>query len=270
MTPPDDPPLVRLDVAEGVATVTMDSPANRNALSRRLVHELSERLREADDSADVRAIVLTHTGGTFCSGADLTEAVEAGMAEGTRALLRVLRLVVALSTPVVASVDGHVRAGGIGIVGACDVAVVSESSTFAFSEALLGLAPAVISLTTSGRLTERDAAYKYLTGVTFDGVEAARSGLVSRAVPGSGLAAATAEVLADLTRASPQGLLETKRLLNAPVLERMDRHGDELVALSTRLFASSEARESMAAFRERRAPSWAIPREDAAAADRSR
>jgi enoyl-CoA hydratase len=201
--------------------------------------------------------VLTHTGTTFCSGADLTEAVEFGMAQGTRSLLGLLRLVLELSTPVVAVVDGHVRAGGVGLVGACDVAVATTSSTFAFTEARLGLAPAVISLTTSSRLGERDAAYKYLSGVTFDGDEAARSGLVTYAAAPGALAELTASVVSELAKASPQGLLETKRLLTGPLLERMDRDGEALVALSTRLFESAEAREAMSAFRERRAPRWA-------------
>jgi enoyl-CoA hydratase len=258
MSPSGEPgELVHLHTADEVATVTLDSPANRNALSLRLVGELTDRLRQADAAGDVRVVVLTHTGTTFCSGADMDEAVEHGMAQGTRSLLGLLRLVVGLSTPVVAVVDGHVRAGGVGLVGACDVAVASGTSTFAFSEARLGLAPAVISLTTSSRLGERDASYKYLSGVTFDGDEAARSGLVTFAAPPGGLAELTTSVVADLAKASPQGLLETKRLLNRPLLERMEREGEALVALSTRLFGSAEAQEGMRAFRERRPPQWA-------------
>jgi enoyl-CoA hydratase len=249
--------LVHAQTAGAVATITLDSPANRNALSRRLVAELTERLREADTSDQVRVVVLTHTGTTFCAGADLSEAVQGGMAEGSRALLALLRLVVELATPVVAVVDGHARAGGVGLLGACDLAVVSRTSTFGFTEVRLGLAPAVISLTTSGRLTESDAAAKYLTGSTFDGDEAARSGLVSLAVASEDLADTTAAIVDDLLLASPQGLLETKRLLNGPRLARMDRDGDTLVALSARLFGSTEAREAMAAFRERRPPPWA-------------
>ncbi|MGH3508335.1 MAG: enoyl-CoA hydratase-related protein, partial [Nocardioidaceae bacterium] len=155
--------LVRLAVSAPVATITLDSPANRNALSRRLVSELRDHLQAADRSDDVRVIVLTHTGSTFCAGADLAEAVEVGMEEGTRSLLALLRHVTELSTPVAAVVRGHVRAGGLGLVGACDLAIVTEDATFAFTEALLGLTPAIISLTTRGKLGERDAARLYLT-----------------------------------------------------------------------------------------------------------
>jgi enoyl-CoA hydratase len=251
---------VDLDVRDEVATITLDSPANRNALSRRLVAELRSHLEAADGRPDVRAIVVTHTGTTFCSGADLVEAAEHGMDDATRSLLGLLRLVVALPTPVVAVVKGHARAGGVGLVGACDLALCTDASTFAFTEALLGLAPAIISLTTSSRLTEREAAMKYLTGTTFDGAEAARCGLLTASVSPDTVDAAVSTLLTKLLRASPQGLRETKRLLNAPLLERMDADGARLVELSARLFASEEARLAMAAFRERRPPPWAVAR----------
>jgi enoyl-CoA hydratase len=254
------PGLVGLDVHDQVATITLNSPANRNALSRRLVAELSAHLQTADDQSDVRAIVVTHLGNTFCSGADLVEAAEQGMEDATRSLLGLLRLVVALPTPVVAVVKGHARAGGVGLVGACDLALCTDSSTFAFTEALLGLAPAIISLTTSSRLTEREAARKYLTGATFDGEEAARCGLLTASVSADAVDAACASLLAQLLTASPQGLRETKRLLNAPLLARMDADGSRLVELSARLFASEEARLAMAAFRERRPAPWATGR----------
>jgi enoyl-CoA hydratase/carnithine racemase len=253
----NDTALVRLEVSAPVATITLDSPANRNALSRRLVAELRRCLEAADADGGVRVIVLTHTGGTFCAGADLAEAVEVGMEEGTRSLLALLRMVAELGTPVLAAVHGHARAGGVGLVGACDLAIATEDSTFAFSEALLGLAPAIISLTTRSRLGDRDAARKYLTGETFRGAEAARAGLVTTAVPGDELDDAVDEVVQQLAAVSPQGLRETKALLNRDLLDRMDDEGDDLVGLSARLFASEEAREGMTAFRERRPPRWA-------------
>lgn len=246
--------VVHLEVADEVATITLDSPSNRNALSAQLVSELQEQLKAAAGAPGVRVIVLTHSGQAFCSGADLNEAVEVGMQHGTRALLGLLRTVAELSTPVVAVVRGAVRAGGIGLVGACDLALASEASTFAFTEAKLGLAPAIISLTTRTRLADRDAARKYLTGVVFDGAEAARSGLVTQSVPESELDATLSALLSELRSVPLQGLAETKRLLNAPLLAAMAVEGGGLVELSARLFGSEVAHEAMAAFRERRAP----------------
>jgi enoyl-CoA hydratase/carnithine racemase len=246
-----------MSVDGSVATITLDSPHNRNALSVRLQTELAAHLAAAAGDDAVRIVVLTHTGATFCAGADMSEAVSVGMEEGARTMLGLLRAIAALPKPVVAAVRGQVRAGGIGLVGACDVALVTDDSTFAFTESLLGLTPAVISLTTLSRLTERDAALKYLSGSRFDGVEAARAGLVSQAVASDDFDASLASLLADLAKASPQGLRETKALLNRGMLDRIDRDGADLAALSARLFGSDEGREGMLAFRERRAPSWA-------------
>jgi enoyl-CoA hydratase len=244
--------LVHLKVADQVATITLDSPSNRNALSSRLVAELQDHLQTAARTGDVRAVVLTHTGTTFCAGADLAEAVEVGMERGTRALLDLLRTVVELPTPVVAVVRGAARAGGVGLVGACDFALVGDSATFAFTEARLGLAPAIISLTTRSRLADRDAARKFLTGVIFDGREAARSGLVTASLPDRGLDEALAALVQELRAVPRQGLAETKRLLNAPVLAAISTEGQGLVELSARLFRSDIAKEAMTDFRERR------------------
>jgi enoyl-CoA hydratase len=217
---------------------------------------LTRHLQSAERSSDIRIVVLTHTGNTFCAGADVAEALEIGMERATRSVLGLLRAVVELEKPVIAVVHGHVRAGGIGLVGACDLALVSEESSFAFSESLLGLTPAIISLTTRPRLGDRDAARKFLTGVTFDGVEAARSGLVTEVAPSELLDDRLSKLLADFANVSPQGLRETKRLLNADLVRRMDSDGDSLVSLSARLFGTAEAREGMQAFRERRPPAW--------------
>jgi enoyl-CoA hydratase len=250
---PDQTPLVRLDIASSRATITLDSPHNRNALSRQLVDELTRSLETAAADSTVRAIVLTHTGSTFCSGADLAEALDEGMEVGSKRLLSLLTTIASVSVPVIAVVQGHVRAGGLGLVGACDFAISSSGATYAFTEALLGLAPAIISLTTRFRMTDRDAQRKYLTGETFDGYEAARAGLVSQACEPDEVDEAVDNLVSMLTQAPRQGLAETKRLLNQPVLERIAADGPGLARWSAKLFASGEARSAMAAFRSRKA-----------------
>ncbi|HTJ69082.1 MAG TPA: enoyl-CoA hydratase family protein [Actinospica sp.] len=251
-------PLVRRSLERGVVTLTLDSPANRNALSTRLVAELTEGLAEADGDKEVRAVVLTHTGSVFCAGADLKEATAADPASGPRNLVQLMRTIVELGKPVLARIDGHVRAGGLGLVGACDIAVSGPKSTFAFTEVRLGLAPAVISLPLLPRLDPRAASAWYLTGAVFDSREAERIGLVTRAeAEDVGLDDATEEYLESLRKASPQGLAETKRLVTADVLKAFDEHYDAMIETSSRLFGSPEAQEGMRAFLERRPPSWA-------------
>ncbi len=248
--------LVRLAVEDGIATITLDSPDNRNAISRRLRSELTGHLAAAAADETVRAIVLTHTGTVFCAGADLSEAKTEGMQEGTGNLLALLRQIVELPKPVVAQVRGAVRAGGAGIVGACDIAVVAEPVTFAFTEARLGLAAAVISLPLLPRLDPRAAGRYFLTGETFDAHEAVRIGLVTRAVAERGLDGAVKEIVEALRAASPQGLAASKRLVTRQVLREFDEQGPAMVELSAQLFASEEAREGIRSFLEHRSPRW--------------
>jgi len=243
--------VVRLEVADAVATVTLDAPGNGNALSRRLVRELGQRLEDAAADPSVRAVLLTATGRTFCSGADLTEAGTAGMDEGAREVLALLRRMLTLDLPVVGRVHGPVRAGGIGLVGACDVAVGAEDATFAFPEARLGLTPAVVSLTTLPRMGPRSAARLFLTGETVDGREAARLGLLTAAVPADTLADEVERVLTRLRASSAQGLAATKHLLTRDLVRDLDRDGPEMAALTARLFSSDEARAHMRAALDR-------------------
>ncbi|MER7189209.1 enoyl-CoA hydratase family protein [Streptomyces flaveolus] len=236
--------------ARGVETLTLDSPHNRNALSAALVAELADALAKAGEDTGVRAVVLTHTGSTFSAGADLRDPPDPD------ALVALLRQIVELPKPVIARVTGHVRAGGLGLLAACDVAVASSTSTYAFTEVRIGVAPAVISLTVLPRTDPRALARHYLTGERFDAAEAARTGLVTAA--GDDVDAVLAPVLDGVRRASPQGLAETKRLLTARVLEAFDRDAADLTALSARLFSSPQAREGMTAFLERRDPEWVV------------
>ncbi|TIC89061.1 enoyl-CoA hydratase [Nocardioides sp. GY 10113] len=246
--------LVHLEVSDAVATITLDSPHNRNALSRQLITELREHLATADADPSVRVVVLTSSGRVFCSGADLSEAATVPMHEGARAIVALQRQIVALTKPVVVVVAGAARAGGIGIVAAADVAIVAEDATFALTEVKLGLTPAVISLTVLPRLSDRAAALTALGGEVFSGAEAAAYGLVTRAVPAADLATAVEETVASLATGAAQGLRETKALLGRDLLARIDRDGEELVELSARLFGSEEAREAMRAFLSRPKP----------------
>jgi enoyl-CoA hydratase/carnithine racemase len=244
--------LVHLHVEGPRATITLDSQHNRNALSRQLVAELSIALRAAERDTDVRVVLLQAAGQVFCSGADLSEATADGMEEGARRIVALQRYVVTMSKPVVVKVRGAVRAGGIGLVAASDVVIADEDATFALTEVKLGLAAAIISLTVHARMNPRAAALTTLGGEKFNGREAAAYGLVTTAVPGDDLDAEVARVCASLATGAPQGLRESKRILNRDLVARIDAHGEELAALSARLFASDEAREAMAAFLSRK------------------
>ncbi len=250
--------LLTQTVEAAVSTLTLDSPANRNALSRQLVEELSEGLAVAADDDGVRAIVLTHTGRTFCAGADLRAAAaeEGGLERDTARFVALLRQLLDLPKPVVARVNGHVRGGGLGLVGACDLVVAGPQSSFAFTEVRLGLAPAIIALVTESRMPERVAARFLLTGATFDAATAERAGLVTEAVDD---VEAALDVLLDALRlGSPQGLAATKSLTTRRVRAALEADGEAVQRLSVQLFASAQAREGIAAWAQRRPPSWSV------------
>ena len=250
--------LVHYGVGDQVATLTLDSPHNRNALSRQLVAELSGRLAEAAADPSARAIVITHTGRVFCAGADLAEAGSQSMTAANTAILALLTAIVDAAKPVIARITGHVRAGGMGIVGACDLAVASETASFAFTEARIGVAPAMISLTTQDLLTPRAAARYYQTGATFGPEEAVQAGFITIASTNENLDAELGRLLDEIRETSPQGAAETKRLLTRGRRQRLAEESSAMAELSARLFASPEAQEGIHAFLEKRPPSWRV------------
>ncbi|MFF0780829.1 enoyl-CoA hydratase family protein [Streptomyces sp. NPDC003720] len=242
--------LVSRTRARAVETLSLDATATRNALSAALVDALSGALADCAEDPGVRAVVLTHTGTTFCAGADLRDPPH------PEALVGLLRQIVELPIPVLARVTGHVRAGGLGLLAACDITAAATTATFTFTEVRIGVAPAVISLPVMPRADPRALARYYLTGERFDPAEAVRLGLLTATA--DDVDEVLAPVLDGLRRSSPQALAETKGLLTARVLETFDREAAALTALSARLFSSPEAREGMTAFLERRDAAWVV------------
>jgi len=250
--------LVHYSVENGVARLTLDSPHNRNAISTALVDQLRQGLTDAADDAGVRVVVLGHTGGTFCAGADLSEA--AGRDPGDLATARaleaagLLRSILELPVPVIAAIDGHVRAGGMGLIGACDLVVAGTASTFALTEARIGVAPSIISLTLLPKMTARAAGRYFVTGEKFGAEEAERIGLVTVAT--DDVPATVAKLTDEITKGSPQGLAASKALTTASILADFDRDAEKLAKQSAQLFVSDEAREGMMAFLQKRQPNW--------------
>ncbi|VEG57555.1 enoyl-CoA hydratase [Mycolicibacterium aurum] len=250
--------LVRYERDGAAARLILDSPHNRNALSTALVEQLHDGLTRASADHGVRAVILGHTGGTFCAGADLSEAADRDptdlAADRARELTRLLRRILELRLPVIAAIDGHVRAGGLGLVGACDIAVAGSSSTFALTEARIGVAPSIISLTLLPKMTARAAGRYFVTGEKFGATEAADIGLVTVAT--NDVASTVADLTSAIAQASPQGLAASKALTTSALIDDFERRAEKLTQESAALFVSAEAREGMMAFLEKRSPNW--------------
>lgn len=246
--------LVHLDVDRGTATITLDSPDNRNALSAQLRSELADHLASALGDDAVRVVVLTHTGRVFCSGMDLKEAT--GGALAGQEFPRILESIWTSAKPVVARLAGPARAGGLGLVAACDIAVAADTVTFALTEVRIGVVPAVISVTVLPRLLPRAANELFLTGETFDAERAVAIGLLNSAVPAERLDEEVRRYTSMLALGAPGALAATKAMLRAPRAQSMSDDLQQMLELSARHFASDEGREGMTAFLEKRKPAW--------------
>ncbi|HEY0518159.1 MAG TPA: enoyl-CoA hydratase-related protein [Ilumatobacteraceae bacterium] len=238
--------LVDVAIEDEVATVTLDSPSNRNALSQQLLSDLHRALDEAERSR-VRVVVLTHTPPVFCAGADLKE--RAGGTVDSTSFVRAIERLATMPSPVIAAVNGAVRAGGVGLMAACDLVVVNPSITFAFTEVRIGVAPAIITAPILQRCGWSSIAAAYLTGESFDAAHALAMGLVTHV--SDDVAATVGELVRGILLGAPNAVAVTKTLL------RGSHTMAELQALSESLFTSEEGREGMAAFAEKRPPRWA-------------
>lgn len=250
-----DAPLVRSSESDGVRTITLDSHSNRNALSRRLLAELDGAITAAQHDAATRVIVLTAVGNVFCSGADLAEQQQ-GVAAPPAEFADLLRKVWSSPQPVIARVNGSVRGGGIGLIAASDIAIGLRRATFAFGEVRLGAVAAVVAVPCLQRMTSRDAAELFLTGVTFDGEKAASTRLLTVAVEDDDLDRSVDQYLADLRAGGPGALRLTKELLRTVPNLSIDDAFARMAQLSADRWSSAEAREGSTAFVEKRAPQW--------------
>jgi methylglutaconyl-CoA hydratase len=254
---------VDITMHQRVATVTLDRPDVRNAFNEATIAELALAFDELGRDEDVRAIVLAANGSAFCAGADLNWMKQmAGysdtenLADATK-LADMLRTIYLCPKPVVAKVQGDCYAGGMGLVAACDIAVAVDGANFCLSEVKLGLIPATISPYVIKAMGEAAARRYFLTAERFSAREAHRIGFVHEVVAFDALDAGVATIVKALVANSPNAVREAKLLVREIAGRPVD---DALVADSAAriavIRASSEGREGVASFLEKRKPSW--------------
>lgn len=259
--------LVHLEVSGGLGTITLDSPSNRNALSSRLTADLERHLESALGDERVRVIVLTGEGPVFCSGADLKEQRERNAAGqntapgagsgGGGGVATIFSRIWDSPKPFIARVNGPARAGGLGLVAACDIALAVETATFGFSEVRLGVIPAIISVVCLPKLGTSRCMEMFLTGEPFTAAQAAQWGLLNAAVPAAELDDAVAAYVRNVLKGAPAALAGAKQLVRRVPAMAMDEAFRWTAAESARYFGSTDALEGMTAFAEKRPPNWA-------------
>jgi enoyl-CoA hydratase len=244
---------LRYEVADAVATIALDAPDTRNALSDALLGELLTAFAAARDDGAVRCVVLASTHATvFSSGGDLANFATAD----TTLFPRLFELIARLGKPVICAAGGHVLAGGLGLALACDLVVASERATFGTPELHVGLFPFMVSALLARTVGRKACSELLLLGERIDAHEARRVGLVNRVVAHDELGAAVGEWAQRIASFSP----EIVKLGKDALADTRDLPlGDALDALRLRLdgaLVADDAREGVAAFLERREPRW--------------
>lgn len=253
--------VVHYSIDRGVATITLDSPSNRNALSRQMMAELDTQVQRALADTSARIIVLTGAGPVFCSGADLKEQREAnvtGAPTGPGALVPTLKALWHSPKPVVGRINGAARAGGLGLVAVCDIVVASDTATFAVSEVRIGVIPAIISVVLLPKLGLTKITELFLTGEPFTAGEAVAMGLITASAPPENLDETVEKYIARLRLGAPGAIAAAKRLIRDVPGMPLDAAFAETAERSAAFFASEEAREGMTAFAEKRPPAWQV------------
>ena len=245
------------EINDGAAWITLNRPENRNALSAILVNELYAHLINANENSEVRSIVITGTGPAFCAGADL-KSPPGQLVDGAQGVTypEVLNTILESPKPVIAAVNGAAFAGGLGLVGAADIVVTVSDVQFSFSEVRIVVIPAVISVVCIPKLGTHHAMKLFLTGERFTGKQAVNMGFAHRAVKAEELTGVVQEEIDAINLGGPIAVQECKKLVRR-VRELNIRDGfNETGEWSKRLFQSEEGAEGMAAFREKRKPTW--------------
>jgi len=255
---------VRVTTERGVLTATLVDVDNRNALGSGLLQGLIDAIGAANADPNVRAVVVTNEGSTFCAGANLKERSGAVKTAGdpTVGFDDLLEVIQQSPTPIIGRIAGHVVGGGNGLAAALDISIADQDVKFGFTEVRLGVIPAIISVVCLPKMRAGEAMEAFLRGNRFPASRAAELGLINRAVPADELDAAVDEVIGDLRKGGPIAVGLAKRLVyDVPGMEQKEAF-KYTTRLSGRLFGEDEAKEGMAAFLGRRKASWAEDEEE--------
>jgi methylglutaconyl-CoA hydratase len=244
-----------------IATITLNRPEKRNAISYELIEDLLSALEEVRTSGAL-VLILTGAGKAFCSGMDL-ENLKALIGrspeqslQDSQIMARLFRTLYDFPKPTIAAVNGAAIAGGTGLATLCDFTLAAPEAKFGYTEVKIGFVPAIVSAFLLRQVGEKIARDLLLTGRLFDAEEAKRIGLVTEIVPGESLISRARELAGQLMENSPASLLYTKRLLSEAAREELDRQIEASVRENAGIRATADFREGITSFLEKRKPKW--------------
>jgi len=250
--------------AEGVKQLTLNRPDKRNALTRELLTELLSAIREAASTSELRLVVLAANGPAFCAGMDLVQMEETAARADAQEVWRadtqlyhdVLAALFELEVPTLAVVQGPAVAGGLGLVLACDLILAAESATFALPEPKRGITAAIVTPLLVYRAGVSGTSFLLLSGESLDARCAQQLGICHRVVPSRQLETAAADSVRSILSGAPGSLAVSKRQLRTCAAPNVLAQLKAAIAVSATARETPEAREGLAAFLEKRPPSW--------------
>ncbi len=248
--------------SQGIATLTLDRPQKHNALSAKMIAELSHATQTLAKDEGVRCVVLSAKGESFCAGADLgwmkeqfTASRQQRIAEA-RTLAQLLHTLNTLPKPLIARIQGAAYGGGVGIVSVCDVAIASEGSQFAFTETRLGLIPAIIGPYVLAKMGLGCARRVFMSARLFNAQEACNLGLVAQVVHASKLDAAVLAEVKPYRATAPRAVSKAKAFAHALAPSISPETIEASIEQLADIWEQPEAHEGVTAFFERRKPHW--------------
>lgn len=250
-----------LDMAGQVATITLNRPDKRNAMSAAMIAELQTALDEIEKS-HVRVGILTGAGRAFCAGMDLEMLAAIAQQspvenqEDSRRMAKMFRRIWSFPRPLIAAVNGAALAGGCGIATLCDFTLAVPEANFGYTEVKIGFLPAIVSVFLTRQIGEKKARDLLLTGRIVEAAEAKELGLVNEIVAAENLLARSKELAAVLISASPASLARAKRLLTTAAAASVDADLERAVLENARIRCTSDFKEGLASFLEKRKPVW--------------
>jgi methylglutaconyl-CoA hydratase len=252
---------LHISLEADLATITLNRPERRNAISPRMMEELGAALDEAASNR-VRAVVLTGEGRAFCAGMDLdllqatASAPPEEALESARKMARFFLALYRFPKPVIAAVNGAAVAGGCGLATLCDFTLAVPEAKFGYTEVRIGFLPALVSVFLTRQIAEKHASDLLLTGRLIDAAEALRIGLITEVVAADRLMARARELAATLAANSPESLMRTKRLIRSYAAADLDREIESALQENAAIRQTTDFREGVTSFLEKRPPKW--------------
>jgi methylglutaconyl-CoA hydratase len=244
-----------------VATITLNRPEKRNAISIRMICDLHTAL-DSIEKTRTRVVIITGTGKAFCAGIDLdylqqiSNQSASENQEDARRIAKLFRKIWSYSKPMIAAVNGHALAGGCGIATLCDFTIAVPEAKFGYTEVKIGFLPAIVSVFLSRQIGDKRTRDLLLTGRTMEASEAKEMGLVNEIVPAENLMQRVNELAETLISVSPSSVTRAKHLLTCAAAGGVDTDLERAVLESARIRSTPDFKEGVASFLEKRKPSW--------------